>query len=53
MLVEAEYDNAEGKLIPGMFGQASITLLLATVYAVSNLLSDIVIALLDPRVRYA
>ncbi len=30
-----------------------ITLLLATVYALSNLLSDIVIALLDPRVRYA
>ncbi len=31
----------------------AITLLLATVYAISNLLSDIVIALLDPRVRYA
>ena len=31
----------------------AITLLLATVYALSNLLSDIVIALLDPRVRYA
>ena len=31
----------------------AVTLLLATVYAVSNLLSDIVIALLDPRVRYA
>jgi peptide/nickel transport system permease protein len=31
----------------------AITLLLATVYALTNLLSDIVIALLDPRVRYA
>lgn len=31
----------------------AITLLLAAVYALSNLLSDIVIALLDPRVRYA
>ncbi len=31
----------------------AVTLLLATVYAVSNLVSDIVIALLDPRVRYA
>lgn len=31
----------------------AITLLLATVYALSNLISDIVIALLDPRVRYA
>lgn len=31
----------------------AVTLLLATVYALSNLLSDIVIALLDPRVRYA
>ena len=31
----------------------AITLLLAAVYAISNLLSDIVIALLDPRVRYA
>lgn len=31
----------------------AITLVLATVYALSNLLSDIVIALLDPRVRYA
>lgn len=31
----------------------AITLLLATVYALSNLLSDIVIAILDPRVRYA
>ena len=31
----------------------AITLILATVYALSNLLSDIVIALLDPRVRYA
>lgn len=31
----------------------AITLLLATVYALSNLLSDIVIAYLDPRVRYA
>ena len=30
----------------------AITLLLATVYALSNLLSDIVVALLDPRVRY-
>jgi peptide/nickel transport system permease protein len=31
----------------------AVTLLLATVYAFSNLLADIVIALLDPRVRYA
>jgi peptide/nickel transport system permease protein len=31
----------------------AVTLLLAAVYALSNLLSDIVIALLDPRVRYA
>lgn len=31
----------------------AITLVLATVYALSNLLSDIVIAILDPRVRYA
>ena len=31
----------------------AITLVLATVYALSNLLSDIVIAALDPRVRYA
>ena len=31
----------------------AITLVLATVYALSNLVSDIVIALLDPRVRYA
>lgn len=31
----------------------AITLLLATVYALSNLLSDIIIAILDPRVRYA
>ena len=31
----------------------AITLLLAAVYALSNLLSDIVIAMLDPRVRYA
>lgn len=31
----------------------AITLLLAMVYALSNLVSDIVIALLDPRVRYA
>lgn len=31
----------------------AITLLLATVYALSNLLSDILIAVLDPRVRYA
>lgn len=31
----------------------AVTLLLAMVYALSNLLSDIVIALLDPRVRYA
>ena len=31
----------------------AITLLLATVYALSNLVSDIAIALLDPRVRYA
>lgn len=30
----------------------AITLLLAAVYALSNLLSDIVIAILDPRVRY-
>ncbi|QBY01348.1 ABC transporter permease [Rhodophyticola sp. CCM32] len=30
----------------------AITLLLATVYALSNLLSDLVIAFLDPRVRY-
>ena len=30
----------------------AITLLLATVYALSNLLSDLVIAALDPRVRY-
>ena len=30
----------------------AITLLLASVYAISNLLSDIVIATLDPRVRY-
>lgn len=31
----------------------AVTLLLATVYALSNFVSDIVIALLDPRVRYA
>jgi peptide/nickel transport system permease protein len=31
----------------------AVTLLLAAIYAVSNLVSDIVIALLDPRVRYA
>jgi peptide/nickel transport system permease protein len=31
----------------------AVTLLLAGIYAVSNLVSDIVIALLDPRVRYA
>lgn len=31
----------------------AVTLLLAAVYAISNLVSDIVIALLDPRVRYA
>jgi peptide/nickel transport system permease protein len=31
----------------------AITLLLATVYALSNLVADIVIAILDPRVRYA
>jgi peptide/nickel transport system permease protein len=31
----------------------AVTLLLAAVYAVSNLVADIVIALLDPRVRYA
>lgn len=31
----------------------AVTLLLASVYALSNLVSDIVIALLDPRVRYA
>jgi peptide/nickel transport system permease protein len=31
----------------------AVTLLLAGVYAVSNLVSDIVIAMLDPRVRYA
>ncbi len=30
----------------------AITLLLATVYALSNLFSDLVIAALDPRVRY-
>ena len=30
----------------------AITLLLAMVYALSNLLSDLVIAALDPRVRY-
>ena len=30
-----------------------VTLALATVYALSNLVSDIVIAALDPRVRYA
>ena len=30
----------------------AITLVLATVYAVTNLISDIVIAILDPRVRY-
>jgi len=29
------------------------TLVIAAAYAVSNLVSDIVIALLDPRVRYA
>ncbi|MDB6454209.1 ABC transporter permease [Falsirhodobacter sp. 20TX0035] len=31
----------------------AVTLLLAVVYAVSNLIADLVIALLDPRVRYA
>lgn len=31
----------------------AVTLLLAAVYALSNLISDIVIAMLDPRVRYA
>lgn len=31
----------------------AVTLLLAAIYAVSNLVSDIVIALIDPRVRYA
>ena len=31
----------------------AITLILATVYALTNLLSDIAIAALDPRVRYA
>ncbi|MDP9837090.1 peptide/nickel transport system permease protein [Neorhizobium huautlense] len=31
----------------------AVTLLLAGVYALSNLISDIVIAMLDPRVRYA
>lgn len=31
----------------------AITLLLATVYALSNLIADIVIAILDPRVQYA
>jgi|TARA_B110000483_G_scaffold242300_1_gene327733 peptide/nickel transport system permease protein len=31
----------------------AITLLLATVYALTNLLSDIIIAFLDPRVHYA
>jgi peptide/nickel transport system permease protein len=30
-----------------------VTLILAMVYALSNLLSDLVIAALDPRVRYA
>jgi len=31
----------------------AVTLLLATAYALSNLVSDLVIAVLDPRVRYA
>jgi peptide/nickel transport system permease protein len=31
----------------------AVTLLLAAIYAVSNLVSDVVISLLDPRVRYA
>ena len=31
----------------------AVTLLLAAVYAISNLVADIVIAFLDPRVRYA
>lgn len=31
----------------------AVTLVLAAVYALSNLVSDIVIAILDPRVRYA
>ncbi|MEM1432333.1 MAG: ABC transporter permease [Pseudomonadota bacterium] len=31
----------------------AVTLLLAAVYAISNLIADIVIAILDPRVRYA
>lgn len=31
----------------------AVTLVLASVYALSNLVADIVIALLDPRVRYA
>jgi peptide/nickel transport system permease protein len=31
----------------------AVTLVLAGVYALSNLVSDIVIAALDPRVRYA
>jgi peptide/nickel transport system permease protein len=31
----------------------AVTLVLATVYAISNLISDMVIAALDPRVRYA
>lgn len=31
----------------------AVTLLLATTYALSNLVSDLVIAALDPRVRYA
>jgi peptide/nickel transport system permease protein len=31
----------------------AVTLLLAAVYALSNLVADIVIAILDPRVRYA
>jgi peptide/nickel transport system permease protein len=31
----------------------AVTLVLATVYALSNLVSDLVIAALDPRVRYA
>ncbi|MFY8047867.1 MAG: ABC transporter permease [Erythrobacter sp.] len=31
----------------------AVTLVLATVYAISNLVSDMVIAALDPRVRYA
>ena len=31
----------------------AVTLLLAVVYAISNLIADLIIAKLDPRVRYA